>query len=95
MRANQICIHAVIEANDTVLRDDAAHVAHQSLRCHWKTVLIGAIGEVFENAFSQRQERPRIRELALQFVPEKLQRWAEISNNLAVREVDSSTLAGV
>ena len=79
-------VHAVVEADDAVFRDDAPHVAHQALRRDRKAVLVGAIGNVLENAFAQRQQRAGIRQLAFELVGKELQTRSEIADNLAMRD---------
>src|SRR3984957_19637425 len=79
-------VHAVVEADDAVLRHRLAHIVHDALRRQWIAAFFRARGNVLEDSFAQGQQRARIRELALEALSEQLEAGADIADELDMRE---------
>ena len=50
-------VHAVVEADDAVLRHHRAHVVHEALRDQRKAVVLGALVDVPEDVLAQVSQR--------------------------------------
>ena len=48
-------VHAVVEADDAVLRHHGADIVHEALRDHRKAVVLGALVDMPEDVLAQRQ----------------------------------------
>ena len=81
-------VHAVVEADDAVLRHDLAHVADDALRRDREAVLVGAVVDARQDLLPQREEvRIRI-ELAAEPVGEQREARADVADHLGMREED-------
>ena len=79
-------VHAVVERQDAVVRHHLSYIVDQPLRC--EAILRRPRRDALENALPQMEKRLRVRQLALKAVRQRLQRGADIADDLGLREVD-------
>ena len=81
-------VHAVVEADDAVLRHDLADVVHDPLRRDREAVLVGAVVDARQDLLPQVQEiRIRV-ELASKPVGQQREARADVADHLGMGEED-------
>src|SRR5207302_4934834 len=80
-------VHAVVEGNDAVRRDDLADVVHDALRRQRKPILRRPLGEVGKDPFPQAQQGLTIGELAFEAIGQASEARADVADDLRLREV--------
>ena len=81
-------VHAVVKADDAVLRHHLPHVMHDPLRRLREPALLGAIGNAPEDLLPQRQQRLGVLEPAFQPVRQQREARPDIADDLGVRVID-------
>src|SRR4029077_11379516 len=81
-------IHAVVESDDSILRNDLPNVVNNALWGHRPAVFLVAVADVAQNAFAQAQQRTAVVQSAFDAIREEFQARPDIADHFTLREVD-------
>ncbi len=88
-------VHAVVEADDAVLRHHLAHIVDEALRRQREAVLLGAVVDAGEDLLAQFEHPVVGRQLAFEPLGKRLDGGADVADHLGVRMVDLLDIGGL
>jgi len=80
-------VHAVVECNDAIGRDDLADIVHDALRRQRKPRLLATFRKPRQNPLAQAEQRSRVGKLALQAVGQRRKAQADVAEDLGLRKI--------